>query len=57
MYKEEVEHLDHKLESINYLLKVLYYKFQQCILPKTDDSIWTFADIKYSYDEGAISCI
>ena len=39
MYKEKVEKLDHKLESINYLLKVPYYKFQQCILPKTDDSI------------------
>ena len=55
MYKEKVESLDHKLESIYYLIKLPLYKFQHCIKPKNDDT-WTFADIKYSYDEGAISC-
>lgn len=56
MYKEKIENLDHKLESINYLIKLPLYKFRQCILPKTDDSYLSFADIRYSYDEGATSC-
>ena len=56
IYKDNVEHLDDKLESIYYLVKLPIYKFQQCLIPKNDDSTWTFADIKYSYDEGATSC-
>jgi CRISPR-associated endonuclease/helicase Cas3 len=56
MYKEKVESLEHKLESIYYLLKIPLYKFKKCIIPRTEDSIWSFADIEYSYDEGAISC-
>ncbi len=56
MYKQEVESLEHKLEAINYLVRVPLYRFMQCILPKADNSIWTYADIEYSEEEGATVC-
>jgi CRISPR-associated endonuclease/helicase Cas3 len=57
IYKDEVEHLEHKLEAMSYVVRVPLYRFIQCIIPKTDDSVWTYANIEYNEEEGASGCI
>jgi len=56
MFREEIEQLEHRLESVYYLVKLPLFPFQRCILPRTEDSRWIYADIEYSKDEGATSC-
>jgi hypothetical protein len=56
-YREEVESLESmfKLKAISFLVKLPYYKFHQCIRFKDADTQWTYADVEYNEDEGAIA--
>lgn len=56
MYENEINNKQHYLEAMYYIVKVPLYRFKECIIPKTEDSAWTYADIEYSEEEGAISC-
>lgn len=48
--------LEHRLEAIYYLVRVPLFRFSSCIIPKSEDSSWNYADIKYTEQEGATEC-
>lgn len=56
MYRKDVENLSHKLEAINYLVRIPLFQFRQCLIPENDGDTWTYADLEYSVDEGATTC-
>jgi CRISPR-associated endonuclease/helicase Cas3 len=56
LYRKDVEHLPHKLEAINYLVRIPLIRFRQCLIPKNDGDTWTYADLEYNDEEGATTC-
>ncbi len=56
LYREDIERLPHKLEAINYLVRIPLIRFRQCLIPKNDGDTWTYAALEYSSEEGAAAC-
>jgi hypothetical protein len=56
VYRDKVESLEHKLEAIYYLVRLPLFRFSSCLIPKSEDSSWNYADIKYTEEEGATEC-
>lgn len=56
LYRDDVERLTHKLEAINYLVRIPLIPFGQCLVPNNDGDTWTYADLEYGDEEGATTC-